>query len=270
MKKNKLERLVGQDNLVGRPIRLNKVRLQPNTKGYAELIPWGDVHYGHPTANIVKAKSNLDYCVKNNGYMIGMGDYLEAGTRDSVGDSVYMQKLNPQEQYEYMTEILRPVAKKGLLIGLHIGNHEARIIKNTSVNLVKIMCKELKVPYLGSACWSIIYVGNQSYTLYSLHGKTGAKFIYTKLKVIVDISHNFMADIMAMGHTHDIDTSSTYVQEVDRKRKMVTEHKKYHILTGHYLGYDDSYAQEGGMSIGKIGSPKIKLYAEKRDIHVST
>jgi hypothetical protein len=132
------------------------------------------------------------------------------------------------------------------------------------------MCKELKVPYLGSACWSIIYVGNQSYTLYSLHGKTGAKFIYTKLKVIVDISHNFMADIMAMGHTHDNETSSTYVQEVNRKRKMVTEHKKYHILTGHYLGYDDSYAQEGGMSIGKIGSPKVKLFANKKDIHVST
>lgn len=269
MKKPKIEDLVGKDSLKGKPIRLNRQRLKFNGKGYAELLFFGDLHYGHPNANIEKARRVLDYCLKNNIYVIGMGDYMEAGLKTSIGDSIYHQKLNPHEQYDIVEELFRPLAEAKLLIGLHLGNHESRIIKDTSVNLVKIICKTLDVPYLGAACWSLLYVGNQSYTLYSLHGKTGSKFIYTKLKAVVDISHNFLADIMAMGHVHDVNDAATYVQEIDKTRKTVIERKKYHILTGHYLGYDDSYAQDAGLSIGKQGSPKVKLFAQKHDIHTS-
>ncbi len=116
----------------------------------------------------------LSYCHDNGIYVLGMGDYLEAGLRDSVGDSVYLQELNPQDQMEDVIALFEPIAKAGLLLGLHIGNHEARILKNTSVNLVKIMAKQLAVPYLGDACWSIFYVGSQSYTAYTLHGSTGS------------------------------------------------------------------------------------------------
>lgn len=63
---------------------------------------------------------------------------------------------------------------------------------------------------------------------------------------------------------------STYVQAVDKNRKMVVEQKKYHIITGHYLSYNGSYAQEKGYAIGKMGSPKVKLFSEKHDIHLST
>ena len=269
MKKN-IKNLIGADALKGKPIRLNRVRLQPNSTDYAEILFFGDWHYGHPNADTCKVQKTLKHCLDKGIYVLVMGDLIEAGLRSSVGDSVYMQNLNPHLQYEFVEETLRPLAEAGLIIGIHIGNHEARILKETSVNLIKIICKTLKVPYLGGACWTLAYVGNESYTIYSLHGKTGSKFIYTKLKAVVDISHNFMADIMAMGHVHDVNDASTYVQKVDKTRKMVTEHKKYHILTGHYLGYDDSYAQEGGMSIGKKGSPKVKLYANRHHIHCST
>ncbi len=267
--KKKLENLVGEDKIRGKPIRLNRQRLKVNKKGYAELLFLGDVHHGHPNCNIEKVKENINYCIKNKVYVILMGDLLEAGTRTSVGDSVYMQSLNPQEQHDEIEDIMRPLAEAGLVVGCHIGNHEARILKDTSVNLTKMLCKTLKMPYLGSASWSIFYVGNQSYTVYSMHGTTGSKFIYTKIKALIDISHNFHADIMAMGHTHDIADEVTYVQLPERKTKKIVEHKKYHILTGHYLGYDGSYAQDKGFSIGKIGSPKVKLFGDKKDIHSS-
>jgi UDP-2,3-diacylglucosamine pyrophosphatase LpxH len=267
----KLSSLKGKDVIKGRPIRLNRVTLEPiSEKPYAELLFFGDLHFGHPTCDIERAKSNLDYCLKNKVYVLVMGDLIEAGIKSSVGDSLYMQKLNPQKQYEYVQELLRPLAEAGLIIGVHIGNHEARILKETSINLTKIICKSLKISYLGFACWNLVYVGNQNYTIYSLHGSTGSKFVYTKLKALIDISHNFMADIIAMGHTHDVVDESTYVQKVDKKRKMVIEQKKYHIITGHYLRYDRSYAQEKGYAIGKMGSPKIKLFSEKHDIHIST
>ena len=267
---NKLEGLVGKDKLRGRPIRLNRQRLNlKNGKEYAELIFFGDLHYGHPGCDIERAARMRDYCLCKGVYVLGMGDYVEAGLRESVGDSVYEQELNPQKQLEFVIEFLEPLAKKGLLLGLLAGNHEARILKATSVNIVKIMARVLGVPYLHYACWNLFYVGEESYTVYALHGTTSSRFVHTKLKALVDISHNFDADLIVMGHVHELADASTLVQKVDRKRKTVTERKKFLLLTGHYLRYDRSYAQEKGLPLGKMGSPKAKLFANKHDIHIS-
>ena len=195
----KMEKYVGKDKIVGRPIRLNKVTLNPNGKGYAELLFWGDVHLGHPQCLINKAKAALKYALENHIYVIGMGDYLESGTRESVGDSVYQQKLNPQEQLEEMITTLSPIAKAGLLIGLLEGNHENRITKMTSINVTKIMAKMLDVPFLGYSCWNLLAVGNMKYTMYATHGSSGSRFKHTKMKAAMDIAHWIEADLIAMG-----------------------------------------------------------------------
>jgi len=264
-----LEEHVGHDKARGKVIRLNRKHLEPNGKGYAEVLFFGDLHFGHPGCDIERAKRMLDYCLAKKVYVLGMGDYLEAGLRDSVGDSVFMQTLNPQGQMDFITELLKPIAEAGLLVGLLIGNHEGRILKNTSVNVVSLMAKILGVPYLGYACWNLFYVGSQNYKVYALHGSTGSRYVYTKLKALVDISHNFDADLLAMGHVHELADEAVLVQRVDLTRKMVVERKKFLLLTGSYLRYDDSYAQEKGYPMGKLGSPKVKLFSEKFDIHTS-
>ena len=71
-------------------------------------------------------------------------------------------------------------------------------------------------------------------------------------------------------HVHELADDAILVQQVSKKRKMVVERKKFLILTGSFLQYDDSYAQEKGYPMGKLGSPKVKLFAEKHDIHTST
>lgn len=228
-------------------IRLNQRRLSYVVGGdystdepYASITFWGDVHLGHPACDLEKAKHNLNFAVEHNMYTILMGDLLECATRNSIGDGVYQQKLNPHEQMEEMIEILRPAAEKGLILGSHQGNHEMRIQKDTGIDIMKIMCKELKIPYLGSACWSLLKVGIQSYSIYSLHGATGSKFIYTKMKSLVDIAHNFSAEIIAQGHTHEIAQEAITEQYIDRRSGCVKERKKYLILTGSYLKYDDT------------------------------
>jgi len=89
------------------------------------------------------------------------------------------------------------------------------------------------------------------------------------LKAIVDISHSFDADLMVMGHVHDLADTVIKVQFVDKMRKQVMERKKFMLLTGSFLDYEHSYAQERGYPIGKIGSPKVKLFANKKDIRIS-
>ncbi len=189
--------------------------------------------------------------------------------RDSVGDAVYQQKLNPQAQMEEMLEILEPVAKAGLLIGIHEGNHESRITKATGVDVTKVMAKLLGVPYLGYACWSLLRVGTQNYTLYSYHGKSGSRFLHTKIKAALDLTNSFEADLICMGHVHDLAVETILRQRVNVRKRTVEERKIHIVLTGHYLSYDKSYAQMAGYPVSKQGSPKVKLYGDRWDIHTS-
>jgi len=173
------------DKIIGRPIRLNQARLEVKKgKDYAQLLFFGDLHLGHPQCNLQTATEYLEWARKNGVYVLLMGDLLECGTTTSIGDSVYHQRLNPQEQMEEMVEILTPLAKAGLIVGLHSGNHEMRIANSTSIDVSKMMANMLGVKYLNYACWSLLTVGKQHYTCYSMHGKSGAKFKHTKLKAM--------------------------------------------------------------------------------------
>jgi len=116
----------------------------------------------------------LDYALKKRIYVFCGGDMIEAGLNTSVGDSVYMQTLNPQRQMEAVIDLLEPLAKAGLIIGYLTGNHSARITKATSIDISKIICRQLKIPYLGYAGWTILSVGGIRYSLYSTHGSGGS------------------------------------------------------------------------------------------------
>lgn len=272
VEKNQLRAYEGMDKIIGRPIRLNKRRLEiKKGKEYAELLFCGDWHIGYPTCLREEIEENLNYCLKKGIYVLLMGDLMEAGTRHSVGDSVYRQIMPPQEQLEMVEEMLRPLAEKGLIIGAYRGNHENRLVKSDGFDPAKIICRSLKIPFLGGAMWNLIYVGRQSYKIYALHGKSGARMLWTKVKAAADIAQNVApnAHIVAMGHVHENVVIERDFMDVSPKRKKVVQPKRFIILTGHYLGYDDSYAQEGGMGLGRKGSPKVKLFADKFDIHAS-
>jgi len=265
-----IEKNTGKDKLRGRAIRLNRQKLiTKKGKNYAELLFWGDVHYGYPTCDIEKAIAMLDYALKKRIHVILMGDLLEAGLKDSIGDSVYRQKLNPQEQLENMVKILKPLAKAGLIIGMHEGNHENRITKATGIDITKIMAKLLGVHYLGYSCWSLFSVEGIRYSLYSTHGTSGSKFKHTKLKAIMDIAAWLNSDILAMGHVHSVASEIIIKQRFDAMRNRIVEDKQYVCLTGSYMAWDRSYAQAANMPITKLGSPKAKLFSDKRSVHFS-
>lgn len=256
---------------VGRTVKLNRKELVVRKgKDEAELVFFGDLHLGHPNCLLEQAKEMLDYCLNKNIYVLVMGDLVECGLTGSVGDSIYTQKLNPQAQMEDVIELLQPLADKGLIVGVHAGNHEMRIFKTSGINISKNIAGWLNVPFLHSACWNLFRVGKQNYSVYSMHGATGSKFIYTKIKAATDISHYFpFADIVAHGHVHDIASVAIERQYINMKDKQIAYFKQYVVITGHYLGYSLSYAQDKGMPPSKVGSPKVKLHRDKHDIHIS-
>lgn len=256
------------DKIVGRPIRLNQQTLIPKVgEDYAEVVFLGDCHFGSPQFDRPRFMAMLDYCLKNKIYVFLMGDLIEMATRDSVGAGVYEQEYIGQSQYEQMIDFLQPLADKKLILGTLNGNHEERAYKSTGVNIGKMFARELKVPYLGDACWNRFKVGKQIYSIYSLHGRTGSRFDGTALLALERISTSFFCDLVVMGHAHKLITSSVIIQKLDHG--LVKEHKKTLLITGSYLKYDGGYAQTVGLPMSKLGSPKVKFFTNRKDILVS-
>lgn len=128
------------------------------------------------------------------------------------------------------------------------------------------MCRELHIPYLGDACWSELKVGRERYRIYSLHGRSNARFDGTALLAVERMSVPFFADLVAHAHTHKACDSIVLMQKI--KNGVVTEHKKFLLLTGSFLKYDGGYGQTAGMPISKLGAPKVKFYAYRHDLSI--
>ncbi len=256
-----------RDGIVGRPIRCNKQVLLTNGRDYAEVIFLGDAHYGSPQFDKERFLKMLEYCLNTETYVFLMGDLIELATRHSVGGGVYEQEVPGQCQHEQMVAWLKPLAERGLIVGSHQGNHEERVYKETGVNISKALARELGVPYLGDACWSSFRVGDQTYSIYSLHGRTGSRFDGTALLALERISTSFFADMVVCGHVHKCINSIVLMQRVIDGS--VREHKKHLLITGSYLKYDGGYAQVVGLPISKLGSPKVKFFSTKHDLLVS-
>ena len=256
-----------KDTLIGRPTRLNRKTLKVVRENFAELVLLGDIHYGSPQCDVPRFLAMLDYCVTKKIYLLLMGDLVEMATRYSVGGGVYEQEFPGQSQVEWMIEKLQPAAKNGLIVGSHAGNHEERVYNATGIDISKAICRELGVTYLGDACWSSFKVGSQRYAVYTLHGRTGARYDGTVLKAVENISTSFYADLVAMGHAHKQVSGNIVVETVINDR--VVRKKKFIVVTGSYLKYDGGYWQKVGGQISKLGSPKIKFFADRHDISIS-
>ena len=112
-------------------------------------------------------------------------------------------------------------------------------------------------------------VGDQNYTAFITHGSTGATLPYTKMKALIDYGRYINTHIIASGHVHELNTYTATYKEIDLRHKQVATKKKYFILTGSYLGYEDSYAEKKGMMPSKTGYARLKLYKDNWDVFCS-
>ena len=251
--------------MIERIIRLNEQTLEHN-ETYSEVMFIGDVHYGSPQCDVKRFESNLEFCLNHHRYVFLMGDMIELATRDSVGAGVYEQGEIADDQHEKMVGYLKPLAEQGLILGSLQGNHEERAYKKVGFDVSRALARELGFPYLGNACWNIFKVGDERYSIYSLHGRTGARYDGTALLALERISTSFYADLIAMGHAHKCIDSILLMQRPIGAR--ITEHKKFLLITGHYLNYDGGYGQTLGLPLTKKGSPKVRFYKNKHDITI--
>ena len=176
------------------------------TKDRIRLIPWGDVHVGAKTCDWKKACRELKYIQDTpDTYLIGMGDYMDCAIKmGGHGPSPFNSEYMPMEQFTILEETLKPLADAGKILGMHGGNHERWITELTGIDIINLLCRSLKVPYLGEGCDTNIQVNNTKYTIYSQHGASSAKLKHTKMGALINATRDIYADIYLMGHMHQI------------------------------------------------------------------
>ena len=229
----------------------------------------GDEHIGSKHYDKKTHHEILDWCEKENIPLILMGDELETATKDSIGAGVYEQEDIVQKQLENAVETYKPLADKGLILGNHIGNHEARVYNSAGANLSKILATMLNIEYLGVGAAHYFRVGNQRYTAYTCHGNSGARLPHTKIANVIKTANMVDVDIYAQGHVHQLSHHVQNYYSIDKSRKQVRESQKHYILTGSYLKHWGSYAQIANYEPARIGSPKVKMSGLEHQIRVS-
>jgi len=232
------------------------------------LVPLGDLHYGAKTCNMDEVNKKLDF-VRNhdNARLLLMGDLIEVGSRDSPGSSLFQQLVQPQEQIEWMEDTFEEF--KDRIDFSCDGNHEKRTFKNSGINSMKNFCRALKITYVETSIMCHYRLGNQSYTVYATHGSSGAKMPHTKLNGILKATEFIHGcDIYLMGHMHSSHFAFTEVINNDKRNHMPKKEKMLHMITGHYLDYDESYAEDHGMKPDPVGAHMVVINANKKSIKV--
>lgn len=232
------------------------------------VVPWGDVHVGAPSGQCDwnKAQRELDYVLNTpDTYLIGMGDYMDCAQRMpwQKGPNIYASSMMPMEQFFTIEAALKPLAQAGKIVGLHAGNHEEWIMMNTGIQITDLLCKSLHVPFLGAGCLTSVHVNNQTYQVYSQHGYGSAQLKHTKLGRLMNSTKDIFADVLLMGHTHQIAVAKGGKYNNGRTKK------SYYVLTGHFLRWEGSYAQLFGLDVCPAGTVKLSLFADRHDIHIS-
>jgi hypothetical protein len=233
------------------------------------VVPMGDEHMGSLWYDEKTHKENIEWCLKTNTPVILMGDTMETATRDSVGAGVFEQSEIVQEQLERAINTYQPLAEEGLIIGNHIGNHEARVYNHSGANLSKIFADMLGIKYLGVGAIHYFRIGKERYTMYTCHGSSGSRLPHTKIKAVLDLSNMIDVDIYAMGHLHALDHHVKNCYRVDKSKRTVVEYNQHFILTGCYLKHWGGYGHVKGYQPSRRGSAKVKMSGLEHRVRVS-
>jgi len=248
-----------------------KYTIKTESNKDALLTCIGDIHAGHECHENKEAKEFfnkiMDWTLENKVWVFGMGDYIEAGTKESWG--TFTQKKFASEQLRDMIEAFKPITKEGRLIGMLEGNHERRIRNLTGFDVTDTMCVMLNVPYFRAGKLVEITVKNgkkeQKYPFYISHGGTSAITTAGKINAIKRMSTIApFAEIYCMAHTHTLLHSVD--DGYDNTGNLIPKH---YILTGSFMVHWNSYAQEKGYAPNRMGSPKIKLHVNEHRVSVS-
>ena len=229
-------------------------------KDSIKIVPISDMHIGLKETRMDIFEDILDELKEPNTYWIGLGDYVEGRAPNHKFWNYDDNTLPVQEQYDTFFNMIKPYKDKCL--GLHVGNHEFGLIRDTTIDPLKSYSLENGIPYLGGTAMTVFKRGNKTFKLCTLHGAGGGCKVGSNVNKLTDYLKSFSADAIMCGHFHRLAVSIDVIPYVDEMLKQRWRNA-YVILTGSALnGYETgvtSYAERGMYSPNCLGYATITL-----------
>ena len=245
----------------------------PETLKDVELIPLSDAHIGDPLADEQAFRGWLRYIAETpNAYCVLNGDLLNNATRNSVSDS-YAEVMSPMEQIVAMVTMLRPIRSR--ILCLQRGNHERRTMRESGVDIMRLIARELDIEDRYSAGMSYVFLrfGRDAdaahrhrkmlYTMLVTHGSRGGRKDGGKANALTDLVSVADADLYLMGHSHGpmvIPKAYTRVDHANSKIKYVD---RLFVNSGAFLSYG-GYGEQAAFDVPSKAKPVILLDGSKR------
>lgn len=250
---------------------LTEVNL-PQIEKCLYLLPISDLHIGSGQFNRKKLESYLEwfYEYPNSRFFLN-GDVFNCGTKHSVRN-VHAEKMPLHTCKEVFYEIFEPYQQHCL--GWVDGNHEEQIYKDTGDLIGKDVCRQMNWPYFGVEMYLKLRFGKREnqkpfvYVLYATHGFGGGRKNGTALNKIEDLRLICLADIYVASHHHHQVASQNLYYVPDLRNNKVDERKITYCGSGTFKDIG-RWEKTKGMSPPKIGSPRLRLDATRKDCHIS-
>lgn len=237
-------------------------RVNVNKSGKS-LNVWalGDFHIGNSCFNEAGLKKIIGMIKRDkNAIAFLMGDYAECiNWSDKRFDLNNIDEINNtvEKQYLKVKLLLEPIKDK--IKGMLMGNHENTIYKVSGINLVRLLCSDLGIPYLGDVGLAKVKVVNHEYKVLLFHGSGSSGTIGGQVNKLVRYASNMEEhpDMTFVGHFHRLDSLAQTKLDTNFKRKT-----KYMGLTGGFLDAysgDDNYVTKSFMHPATIGCLMYEL-----------
>jgi len=226
------------------------------------FCPIGDTHIGSKDVNYNFIQQVIKEIKQRNYYVLGMGDYLQFETKNSVGDKFECCMTNV-EAIDYFIKTFKNVN----LIGLLTGNHDGgRSLKEVSVDIVELLANMLNTEYLGEFVVLVISMKYISYTICAWHGCGSCSTdmgVYKKMLKVVE-NKFYDADLYLQGHYHRLKEFPEKVLFVlnRNKTKLIKKVQKF-LDTGSFQWYS-RYVDRLNLQPVQLGHWVIRLKNGKR------
>jgi hypothetical protein len=251
-----------------------------DTRAVVPVVGLGDFHLGAKTCDLNLIHKVIKWIKEHDAWWVGMGDFLEFSTKSSVGSGVYDQTMNPGEQIKVCVDLLQPIANR--CIGLLKGNHEERGYKTDGNDPMATIAAQLKTNLTGSG--SVTYFGwdgvfvisnpekttthRSCYSFLAFHSYSGNKNVGLAMNWVEREVRGFLegVDVVMKAHDHNRGLSPPDEGLVFNKSNLgIGRSKRYTVLTGHFLNWENSYASAKPMKPKPKGTVVLNLKMHRED-----
>ena len=231
--------------------------------GPMKLALLGDCHWGSKYCDKKLLTKTIEKLKKDkNVRIILMGDLIENAGVMTPGASNYEQDSTPNEQTWDIAKMLKPLAKKIILS--HRGNHEQRSFRYSGFEIGEAIANYIGVPFVKNMAITDIQVGKITYRIYTWHGNGSSQTSAGRVRILQKQAATFEADAYCIGHVHELFSTTIPHREIinDEFKDIFRQY----VLTGSFLKWDESYAEEHGWSMVKGGMPVLTLDNKNKSI----